>query len=134
MSSGRRSAEFLVRARVSFPPELPEQERATLLEAEYERGCELARAGVIRGIWRIPGALANVSIWRAADATELHELLTSLPLARHMTFEVTALARHPIAVATGLDGEGASGEVAGSDEHGDRGEGAGPNGQGGGDA
>ena len=102
MSAPTGSCEFLVRARVEFPAELPADERAVLQAAEHERGCELARAGTIRGIWRIPGAVANVAVWRAADATELHELLMALPLAAHITFEVTALAVHPLARSVGL--------------------------------
>jgi muconolactone D-isomerase len=42
------------------------------------RGRELIEAGAIQHISRIPGALRNVSVWRARDATELHELLTSI--------------------------------------------------------
>jgi muconolactone D-isomerase len=81
---------------------MPERDREAILAAEYERARELVHAGVLRGIWRVPGALANVSIWRATSATELHSVLSGLPLARWMEFEVTALADHPVALDTGL--------------------------------
>jgi muconolactone D-isomerase len=88
---------FLVRITVSLPPTLPEDERSALLAAELERGRELRDAGSIVSIWRIPGGpLRNVGIWQATDASELHELIASLPLFPYIEAEVTPLARHPI--------------------------------------
>lgn len=81
---------------VRLPATLGETERAELLDAELERGRQLVEAGVIRAIWRIPGAIRNVGIWEAADATELHEHLTSLPLFPWLTAEVRPLAVHPL--------------------------------------
>jgi len=88
--------EFLVRIDVNLPASLPAAERERLLAAELERGRELVSAGAIRDIWRIPGGLRNVGVWEAADATELHELLSSLPLFLWLTAEVTPLAEHPL--------------------------------------
>lgn len=88
--------EFLVQVRVSLPPEMDAEQRAQLLAAELERGRELVAAGHIDGIWRVPGALRNVAIWSARDATELHELIASLPLFPWFAAEVTALATHPL--------------------------------------
>jgi muconolactone D-isomerase len=87
---------FLVQIDVQLPGDLAEEERAKLLAAELERGRELVEAGAIRAIWRVPGALRNVGIWEAADATELHEHLSSLPLFPWLTADVTALAEHPL--------------------------------------
>ena len=81
---------------VRLPGTLTETERAELLDAESKRGRELVEAGVIRAIWRIPGAIRNVGVWEAADATELHEHLTSLPLFPWLTAEVRPLAVHPL--------------------------------------
>ena len=81
---------------VRLPATLAGTERAELLDAELERGRQLVEAGVIRAIWRIPGAIRNVGIWEAADATELHEQLTSLPLFPWLTAEVRPLADHPL--------------------------------------
>ena len=81
---------------VRLPATLGETERAELLDAELERGRQLVEAGVIRAIWRIPGAIRNVGIWEAADATELHEHITSLPLFPWLTAEVRPLAVHPL--------------------------------------
>jgi muconolactone D-isomerase len=88
--------EFLVRIDVALPPGMPIPERDELLAAENARGRELLLAGSIRDIWRIPGALRNVGVWEAADATELHDLLSSLPLFPYLTAEVTPLAVHPL--------------------------------------
>ena len=89
--------EFLVQIDVRFPGELDERRRALLMEAELERGMELAEAGVIRTIWRVPGRLANCGVWSAADATVLHESIASLPLWPYMEVDVTPLARHRLA-------------------------------------
>ena len=70
-----------------------------MTEREFARGKALQDAGSIARIWRIPGRFANVAVWRAADATELHDLLTSLPLFPWMDVEVEALALHPLEVS-----------------------------------
>jgi muconolactone D-isomerase len=88
--------EFLVRIETRLPPDLPEARRAELLEAEAARGRELIESGKLRRIWRVPGRLANVSLYDVAGADELHELLSSLPLARWMDVRVEALAVHPL--------------------------------------
>ncbi len=88
--------QFLVEIEVSLPGTLPEAERARLLAAEVKRGRELRDAGSIESIWRVPGALRNVGIWEAADATELHDLIASLPLFPFLDARITALAQHPI--------------------------------------
>jgi muconolactone D-isomerase len=87
---------FLVQIHVKLPPTLAASERQQLLAAELDRGRALHAAGAIVDIWRVPGAIRNVGIWEAADATELHELIASLPLYPYLDADVTALAQHPI--------------------------------------
>ncbi|HEY9409236.1 MAG TPA: muconolactone Delta-isomerase family protein [Jiangellaceae bacterium] len=94
--TGARPPEFLVRIHIALPPDLDDDRRAALEHDEHRVGEELVRAGVIERIWRLPGQPANVGIWRAADATELHRHLRSLPMWRWMHIEVTALATHPL--------------------------------------
>jgi muconolactone D-isomerase len=88
--------EFLVQIDVVLPTSLSRDERQQLLDAELKRGRELKDSGAIKSIWRIPGAVRNVGIWDAEDATELHDLIASLPLFPYLTTTVTPLAQHPI--------------------------------------
>jgi muconolactone D-isomerase len=76
--------------------ELSDERRQELLSAEYERARELVTKGAIERIWRIPGGLKNVGIWRAADGAELQALLSSLPLSPYLESKITPLAKHPI--------------------------------------
>ena len=81
---------------IALPAGMPAEERRALEDAEGRRGRELVAEGAIVHIWRLPGRRANVGIWRAADATELHELLTSLPMWPYARVSVRALATHPL--------------------------------------
>lgn len=85
--------EFLVQMTVSLRGE--SADTAALRESEARRAAELAEAGTLVRLWRIPGRTANWGLWRAADATELHAALMSLPFAPYSTFDVRTLARHP---------------------------------------
>jgi muconolactone D-isomerase len=87
--------EFLVFIRTEVPHDLSEGERQSLIAAEANRARQLSSRGHLVRLWRIPGQLANWGLWRAEDATELHRLLTSLPMWRYMRIEVNALAAHP---------------------------------------
>ena len=88
--------EFLVRIDVNLPPEMNPEVREDLLAREAARGRELIRAGLLVRIWRVPGRQANVSLYRAEDATEVHAAITSLPLWPWMDVSVEALAIHPL--------------------------------------
>ena len=88
--------EFLVRIDVGLPSDIPDEARNELTAAELARGRALQDAGSLVRIWRVPGRHANIGVWRAADATELHGLLATLPLFRFMDIEVQALACHPL--------------------------------------
>lgn len=88
---------FLVQIEVVLPVSLPEEEEgASLLGADLARGRELKAAGSIVEIYRVPGGLRNVGIWEAADATEVHGLIASLPHFPHVRAEVRPLAVHSI--------------------------------------
>lgn len=88
--------EFLVHIDISLPDGLPDERRRELIAAEHRRGRELIDQGVLVRIWRLPGRFANVSLYRAADGTELHAALVSLPLWPFMDIHVEALAVHPL--------------------------------------
>jgi muconolactone D-isomerase len=87
--------DFLVKIDVRLPPDTDAARKADLIAAEAIRARELAAEGTISRLWRVPGRWSNVGIWRADDATELHEAISSLPFYPWLEVEVTPLARHP---------------------------------------
>jgi muconolactone D-isomerase len=91
--------EFLVSIDIRTPHDLDREELAALQAAETARARELVEQGLLRRIWRIPGRRANVSLYEADDATDLHAALSSLPLFPYMEIAVQALATHPIEAA-----------------------------------
>jgi muconolactone D-isomerase len=88
---------FLVHITVELST-LGEHEREELIVAERRRGRALKTEGTIQDLWRLPGRLATVGIWRAPSATALHAALTSLPVWPYAGMEVTALADHDLTV------------------------------------
>jgi muconolactone D-isomerase len=87
--------EFLVRIEIDLPIDLAEEQARELTRREGERARELAADGCLIRLWRVPGRRANIGLWSAADATDLHQALTSLPLFPYMRIQVEPLARHP---------------------------------------
>jgi muconolactone delta-isomerase len=81
--------EFLVQMEVNGQP------GDELLRKEAERAGELAAAGILRRLWRVPGRRENWGLWAAATTDELHEALASLPLYSHLDITVHPLATHP---------------------------------------
>lgn len=86
--------EFLVRVEVELPVDHPDED--DLRAAELKRGRQLRDDGTLLRIWRLPARRANISLYQVRDATELHDVLTSLPLWPWMSVEVWPLARHSI--------------------------------------
>lgn len=86
--------EFLVHMELRAIPGGPEAETA-LREREAIRARELADAGRLRRLWRVPGRRENWGIWEAENADQLHETLCSLPLFPHLVITVHVLASHP---------------------------------------
>jgi len=85
--------EFLVHMEVGDLPAGDEGKKLLALESQSAR--ELAAAGVLRRLWRIPGRRANWGLWITGSIDELHEALSSLPLFPHMDMTVHPLAQHP---------------------------------------
>lgn len=94
-----------MRIEVALPPDFPDDRRSALEAAERARGEELRASGALVRIWRVPGRRANVSLYRVADATELHDALASLPLWPWMDVSVQALATHPLEAGEWLQRE-----------------------------
>lgn len=87
--------EFLVRSENRLPADTPAEKRDALRSTERARATELRAAGVLKRLWRVPGRNATLGLYEAADATELHEALTSLPMAPWLDVTVEPLATHP---------------------------------------
>jgi muconolactone D-isomerase len=94
-AAGRVRVEFLVHIEVGWPPDGDPQELARITTAERARAIELAEAGTIRRLWRIPGRRANWGLWEAPDATALHAAIASLPFYPWLSVEVHPLGAHP---------------------------------------
>jgi muconolactone D-isomerase len=86
--------EFLVHMEVSGIQAESEAETA-LREKEVIRAHELAAAGILIRLWRVPGRRENWGIWSAESADRLHDALTSLPLFPFLRITVYPLASHP---------------------------------------
>lgn len=89
---------FHVRMDVHIPYDLDPVRADELKRIERERAQELQRAGKWRHLWRIAGQYSNVSVFDVADAQELHDLVSTLPLFPFMDIEVTPLCRHPSSI------------------------------------
>ncbi|MGH2341666.1 muconolactone Delta-isomerase [Segnochrobactraceae bacterium EtOH-i3] len=89
---------FHVRMDVSIPRDLPAAEVARILAEEKAYSQALQREGKWRHIWRLAGEYANYSIFDVKDNTELHDILSGLPLFRFMRIQVTPLLRHPSSI------------------------------------
>ena len=73
--------------------------RIDRLKADEKARCqELMRNGKWRHIWRVAGRYANVSVFDVESPTELHDIVSALPLFPFMSIEVTALCRHPSSI------------------------------------
>lgn len=89
---------FKIEMDVNVPLDYDPARFETLKTAEKQRFQELQRAGTWRHIWRVVGHYSNVSIFDVQDNSELHDILTSLPLYPFMDIRVTPLCRHPSSI------------------------------------
>ena len=89
---------FHVRMQVNLPHDLSAAEAEAIIAREKAYSQELQRKGKWRHIWRIAGEYANYSVFDVKDNTELHEILTGLPLFKFMKIEVSPLLRHPSSI------------------------------------
>jgi len=82
---------FYVNISVDVPHGSDPEKIKKLRAEEALRSKELLLAGKWPHVWRVVGKWANVSIFDVDSPTELHEILSSLPLFPYMKIEVTAL-------------------------------------------
>lgn len=88
--------EFLVRQCNKMPADEESQRlREKLRGVERERARELREAGILVRLWRVPGTRDAIGLYQTRDATELHDVLSSLPTFPWLEIEVVPLATHP---------------------------------------
>lgn len=88
--------EFLVNIRINIPHDMPEDELNHLVVTERAMAAEHAETGTLQRMWRVPGRRENWGLWRATSATELHAILSALPVWPWMDLDVHPLAAHPV--------------------------------------
>lgn len=88
--------EFLIEITADLDA-VPAADRERLLAEERTVAFELKRSGAIKHMWRVRGRPATVSVWEAADAAELEQLVARLPLRRWLAVETTPLDEHYLA-------------------------------------
>lgn len=88
--------EFLVNIRINLPQDMSEAEHDHLVVTERAMAAERAKSGNLLRMWRVPGRRENWGLWSAKDATELHEILSALPVWPWMDLTVHPLAVHPV--------------------------------------
>jgi len=86
---------FHVSIDVRIPHDADPEKIKQLSTLEHERAMELQKQGKWPHLWRVAGKYANISIFNVDSPSELHDILSSLPLFPFMEIEVTALCRHP---------------------------------------
>lgn len=89
---------FKVEMTVNIPQHLPAAQVEEIKKREKAYSQALQQEGKWRHIWRVAGLYANISIFDVADAEELHQILTGLPLYPFMEIDVQALCRHPSSI------------------------------------
>lgn len=88
--------EFLVNIKIEWPRDLSEEKIQQISADERAMAAEKASAGHLVRMWRVPGRRENWGLWRAEDATQLHEIISALPVWPYMDVTVHPLAQHPV--------------------------------------
>lgn len=89
---------FHVQMDVRLPHDLDGDKADELKRVERDRADALQKEGKWRHLWRVAGRYSNVSVFDVADAQELHDLVSTLPLFPFMDIVVTPLCRHPSSI------------------------------------
>lgn len=88
--------EFLVNINIEWPNEMPSDRKQELTIEERRVAQSRTDEGHLVRMWRVPGRTENWGLWRAKDPTELHEILSGLPVWPYMNLKVHSLAEHPV--------------------------------------
>ena len=88
--------EFLVNIKIEWPADGDPEHYARIAAEERAMAAEHAKAGHLVRMWRVPGRRENWGLWRASSATELHSILSALPVWPWMNLTVHPLGWHPV--------------------------------------
>jgi Muconolactone delta-isomerase len=89
--------EFLVHIKLRWSDDMDPDLKERIIREERAHAAELIKKGHLVRMWRVPCRFENWGIWRAKDATELHEIITGLPANPWMyDIDVHPLARHAV--------------------------------------
>lgn len=88
--------EFLINIKITWDEKLSEDTIAKLSVDERNMAAELAKAGNLIRMWRVPGRRENWGLWQADSATQMHEIVSALPVWPYMDVQIIALAEHPV--------------------------------------
>ena len=94
--ASEKLVEFLVNISFVGPVGWPDEDVAALVAKERAHAADLAKEGYLVRMWRVPGRRENWGLWRARDATHLHDIITSLPFWPYMQLTVHPMAAHPV--------------------------------------
>jgi muconolactone delta-isomerase len=92
--------EYLVTMTTHVPDGTPDRAVDDVRAREAARSRELAAAGHLLRLWRLPGPSRALGLWNAGNPAEMQAILKSLPMDPWMTVETTQLSRHPSDPAT----------------------------------
>ena len=88
--------EFLININITWPTQLPDETIQRISDEERQMAANLTDAGHLVRMWRVPGRRENWGLWRAADPTEMHKIISALPVWPYMQVQIIALAEHPV--------------------------------------
>lgn len=86
---------YLVRMDIQLPYDMPEGDVRELQAAEQRASHSMQSQGKLRQVWRAAGEYANYCLFDVENHDELHGLISSLPMYRHINAHVVPLATHP---------------------------------------
>jgi muconolactone D-isomerase len=89
--------EFLVNIKLRWSDDMDPVLKERIIREERAHAAELIKQGHLVRMWRVPCRFENWGLWRAKNATELHEIITGLPANPWMyDISVLLLAQHPV--------------------------------------
>jgi muconolactone delta-isomerase len=88
--------EFFTAFTLVIPAGTTDAAAQEAMAAETVRARELAAAGHLLRLWRLPpGGPSALGLWRAGDVAEMQSIVGSLPLDSWLTTDITPLSIHP---------------------------------------